>query len=300
MRKVSLILGLLLAFAARADGRDIFVDNAIGDDLLDGSVPMAITDRAGPTRTLAKALRLAQNGDAIVLAKTGRHYRESISLVGGDHGGNIVNEFIILGNGATLDGSFPAPPDAWEHYSGDVYRMQPERMAFAQLFIDDKPAIRRELPSDRLRADQLGVREWDLHGGHLYFRTSPNRSIYGYNLSYTGRPVGITLYKVRRVLIADLVIQGFQLDGVNAHDGAVDCTLERLVCRGNGRSGVAVGGSSQVVLRDCSLRYNGVSQLWTEGRSLTQLINCDLSETTAPAIHSTGGDVLGADNTGVE
>ena len=41
--------------------------------------------------------------------------------------------------------------------------------------------------------------------------------------------VGVTLYEVRHVIVRDLVIQGFQLDGVNAHDGVRETTLSASI-----------------------------------------------------------------------
>ena len=58
--------------------------------------------------------------------------------------------------------------------------------------------------------------------------------------------MGITLYEVRNVVIRDLIVQGFQLDGINAHDGVFDALLKKVTCRGNARSGICVGGASRV------------------------------------------------------
>ncbi len=72
-----------------------------------------------------------------------------------------------------------------------------------------------------------------------------------YRLSYAKQPVGITLEHVHDVRIVDLVVQGYQRDGVNVHDGVLDALLGGLTLRGNGRCGIAVGGSSQVVVEGC-------------------------------------------------
>ena len=95
----------------------------------------------------------------------------------------------------------------------------------------------------------------------MYFRTEPNRLPQSYDLSYTARQVGITLYEVRHVIVRDLVIQGFQLDGVNAHDGVRDTALVGLNCRGNVRSGISIGGASRVRLDSCLVGNNGAAQL---------------------------------------
>ncbi len=87
------------------------------------------------------------------------------------------------------------------------------------------------------------------------------------------------------------MIQGFQLDGVNAHDGVRETTLSALNCRGNGRSGISVGGASRVRIDACLVGNNGTAQVRTEGFSHTQLIGCDLLDNTAPRIVREGGRV---------
>ncbi|MDZ7618066.1 MAG: hypothetical protein U1E05_13765, partial [Patescibacteria group bacterium] len=72
---ISFAFGLVL-LAQPALGRDIFVSNTSGDDLFNGLGLQSAPDGSGPVRTLARALRLAQAGDRIVMAKTDRPYRE--------------------------------------------------------------------------------------------------------------------------------------------------------------------------------------------------------------------------------
>ncbi len=94
--------------------------------------------------------------------------------------------------------------------------------------------------------------------------------------------------------IADLTIQGFQLDGVHAHDGVDDCALVGLTCRGNGRCGVAVAGTSKLQLDNCVVGDNGFAQLLTQGTSVTQLLETSLLPKSAPAVVRQGGEVFGA------
>jgi hypothetical protein len=109
-------------------------------------------------------------------------------------------------------------------------------------------------------------------------------------LSHTSLPVGITLYEARNIVISDLVVQGFQLDGLNAHDSVFDATLVGLTCRGNGRSGISVGGASRVKIIACLVGDNGAAQVRTEGFSHTDILNCDLVESpNAPAVVRDGG-----------
>ncbi len=92
-------------------------------------------------------------------------------------------------------------------------------------------------------------------------------------------------------MIGDLTVQGFQLDGINAADGAFDVLLSGVTCRGNGRSGLSVGGSSRVVVKDSVLGDNGSAQVRTEGYSHTTVENTQLLPNTAPAVMQQGGEL---------
>lgn len=276
--------------AAAAHARDIYVSNAAGDDHFEGVHPTTEILLAGPVRTIAKGLRLAAPGDRVIVANTGRPYRESVSLVGPNNSASAVSEFILEGNGATLEGAEPVQHTAWEHVSGDTFRHAPERLGYQQLFLAGKPALERHLASPE-SLPALEPREWCLARGQVYFHVEPGRTPQSYRPSTAWRQTGITLYKVRDVVVRNFVLQGFQLDGINAHDGAMGVRLEGLTCRGNGRSGISVGGSSRVLVTDCLVGDNGRAQLRTEGFSKTHVEHCDLIDNTAPAERVEGGQL---------
>ena len=119
---------VLLLWSMPAVGRDIFVDNTVGNDRFAGRQPRNTSDQSGPVRTIAQALRLAATSDSIVLAKTEQPYHESISLVGARSSGSARQPFTIRGNGAILDGSVPVPPAAWENHAGPVFRFRPSQI----------------------------------------------------------------------------------------------------------------------------------------------------------------------------
>ena len=107
--------------------------------------------------------------------------------------------------------------------------------------------------------------EWSFIQGQVYFRVDKDRLPCEYELAYTALPVGLTLYEVRHVVVSNLIVQGFQLDGVNAHDNVFDTSLIGLTCRGKGRSGISIGGASRVRLESCLVGDNGAAQVRTEG-----------------------------------
>ncbi|HKD38408.1 MAG TPA: right-handed parallel beta-helix repeat-containing protein [Pirellulales bacterium] len=266
----------------RASARDLYVNNLAGDDLLDGGSPTGRGSGRGPVQTLRQALWLANTADRIVLANTGTPYRESVTLFGVRNSGFAERPFIIDGQGAALDGSSPVPADAWQHYRDNVFRFRPERMAYQQLFLDGRPAARRSPATALGGLPALDPLEWALYDGQIYFRVEEGRLPDQYNPSDAGLTVGITLYKVEHVAIANLFVQGYQLDGINLQDVRFPCTLTQISARGNGRSGIAVCGASKATIEACLAGNNGQSQLHLEGPSETHVENCDLIEKTGP------------------
>jgi hypothetical protein len=291
-RTASLFVAItLLGFSSPLLARDIYVSNVRGDDRLSGQRNERASVEEGPVRTIGRALALAAAGDRIVLHNAGVPYHESISLVGSRHSGTSSVRFQLIGNGAVLDGSAPVPADAWEHYRENVYRFRPRQLVHQQLFLDGKPLMR--VVSEPLGAPQAELQplEWTLHGGFIYFRTQPMRLPEDYTLSHTALPVGITLLHVRCVAIRDLVVQGFQIDGISAFNSAVDVQLEHVTVRGNARSGIAVGGASRVGVNACLVGDNGRAQLLALPLSETFVRGSELIANTAPAVVNQGGRV---------
>ena len=284
-------LGLMFA-AAPAPARDLYVNNLAGEDRYTGAQATPYSDGTGPVRTIAKALRLAQAGDRIVLAKTDQPYRESITLCGNRHSGYAQQAFTIQGNGAVLDGSLPVPPRAWEHYRDDVFRFQPPGQGTQQLYLDGRPAVRAPYDSLRGGLPRLEVGQWCLADGRIYFRVEKDKLPESYDLSFARLVTGVTLYHVEHVAIVGLTIQGFQNDGLNAFNSARRVYLAEVMCRGNGRSGLTVGGASQVEIDVCMSGNNGEAQLLTLPYSHTQLRNSRLLGNTAPGWVDQGGRVL--------
>ena len=160
------------------------------------------------------------------------------------------------------------------------------------MFLDALPAQRQPVTAAAWKLPKLKPMEWCLFDRHIYFRCQEGEIPHTYHLSQAGHSVGITLYDVRHVVVSDLIVQGFQLDGVNAHGRVFDGKLLGLTCRGNGRSGVSVGGACRVEIEACLVGNNGAAQVRTEGYSITRISKCDLVANTAPAIVREGGRVF--------
>ena len=287
MLRTAALFGLLLAMALPAVARDLFINNATGDDHNDALAAVSHGGRTGPARSLTKALHVARRGDRIVIAKTSQPYRENVTLAGGRHNG-----LVIEGNGATLDGSMPVPIDQWQSEGGGVFRFDPRYKHFNLLFIGGNPTGRVIGDPLASRRPELKPLESTVHRGSLYFRSEETRSPRMYALSYTAQPVGITLYNVQDVVVKNLVIQGYRLDGVNAHDDAQRCILAGLTCRNNARSGISVGGSSRVEITACQASGNGVTQLRTEGHCVVNVEGSKFGGAGPSAYQRDGGRLL--------
>lgn len=291
MRFLNLAIAISISLAALpAAARDVFVNNRAGDDHFNGRFAAGQGNLSGPVQSLAKALRLADTGDRIIIANTGEPYRESVSLSGPRHSGFNFKPLVIDGNGATLDGSAPAV--GWQPVQGDLFRFRPERMAFGMLFAGGKPLARvpAGLPSDPLPA--LQPLQWTLREGWIYFRVERDRLPEQYRLSYAKLQVGLTLYKVEQVAITNLVVQGFELDGINCQDVRPNTTLDHITAQWNGRSGIAICGASHATLDSCLVAGNGQSQLRVEGTSEVNALGCELIAKSAPNWLILGGRLL--------
>ncbi|MCE5267517.1 MAG: right-handed parallel beta-helix repeat-containing protein [Planctomycetaceae bacterium] len=283
---------LLVLWSTQATARDIFVDNRAGDNRANGRFQQSTQGNNGPVRTLTRALTLAQSGDAIVLVNTGVSYRESISLVGSRCSGTSEQPFTIRGNGATLDGSRPIPSNEWKPYERAVFRFRPRLVGYQQLFLNDLPAPRVIATGKSHQPPKLAPRQWCLLDGQIYFCVEPTKLPGDYRLSCASEQTGITLFHVEHVVIADLTVQGFQLDGVSLFNSARDVSLVGVTSRGNGRCGVTVGGASLATINSSLLGDNGMAQLLTLPCSETRLRSTEILSNTGPGWLDQGGSVV--------
>ncbi len=280
-----------LALAGTALARDIFVDNVRGNDVNEGTSQGGGGRYAGPVRSINKALRIASPGDRIVLAKNDEPYRESIGLSAAIHCGWLAKPLVIDGQSAVLDGTTPIPTDVWQPASESVFRCRPKRLSFQQLFVDGVPLPERTLDASAPLSD-LEPGEWTGRDGYLYYAATREKLPGDAGLSCSLHQTGITLYHVHDVVIMNLVVRGFQYDGIQAADGAQRCQIVNVELRGNGRAGVTVGGDSRVRLKGVVAEGNGHAQAMTTGLSVTFLDECELSTQSAPAVLRQGGRVF--------
>jgi hypothetical protein len=276
-------------FVTQLWSNEIYVNNLSGDDTLDGGEANSAGIGVGPVRTIQKALRLAQSGDRIILAKTSQPYRESVTLQGGKNSGvHGSYPLVIEGNGALLDGTQALPEIAWEHFRADVFRARTVIKSHQILFLNQQPAERMRLDVNSKAQPILEPLSYFVWDGYLYFRPELNKLPGDYETASGGLSIGLTLYDVHNVLVKDIVVQGYAFDGVNAHDNVSNVKFENVTCLENGRSGFTVAGSSRVTLDRCTAKSNHEAQLRVEEYATVELSECELDLKSAPAVSNAG------------
>lgn len=295
MLRILILVTLCLSSSVHA--RDWYVDNVGGDDRWDGSREPGMPANRGPVRRIGTALHRATFGDRIILIKNEEPYRECISLVGNRHSGTVFSPFIIEGNNAILDGSKPTGEFDWQPLGGDLYRLPLSESATQLLFLNGIPALRAPTVGPLRQEKDLPPRAWRLETGALVFRAERNRLPIDYKPAIARHPTGITLYKVNDVIVRDVIVQGFQIDGIQAHDAGTyqPIVIAGCTARGNGRSGIAVVGASAVAIDGCLVGDNGESQLLVSGPADSSVTNSRLLDNTGPMAEVRGGGVLKID-----
>lgn len=264
--------------ASTATAADWYVDNVLGDDRYSGAVTHPQLFPQGPVRTIGAALRRCGPYDRIILAANDQPYYESITLGSARHDGVVIE-----GNGAVLDGTAPIPAQAWTSHGRDLFSYRPHRLGRQLLFLDGIPLAKAPVlpPVDPLFPGfppNVEPLSWYVWGPRVFFKIEPGRLPDQYPLHHARHDVGVTLYFVQDVEIVDLVVQGFRIDGVQAADNVRNAALGGLTVRGNGRSGIALRGSSQLTIAACLVGNNGEAQVLVQDLARARLINSDLVE----------------------
>lgn len=271
----------LIGFTSEA--KTVYVNNTMGDDRFTGEREDFDVVEAGPVRTIKRATELARLGDTISLADTGVPYQECVSLTNKNASGiNAEYPFILEGNGASLDGRVTVEHEKWEHfkeiyknvkdnppeYQGDIFRLHvakyyPNAVCYCMLFVDAMPIQNKSAEPMESPVGQLNELDAALFEGYLYFRPEKGKTPDDYKLEITALRTGITLNHVDHVVIRNLIVQGFQLDGVSLANSATNVIIEQCTIRGNARSGMAVGWGSDVKASRILMCANAFSEVLT-------------------------------------
>jgi hypothetical protein len=255
-------LGLVLwlfgsVTASTAWARDLYVDNLLGQENLNGSSAMPVGGPIGPTRSIRRALQYANGGDTIHIANRGVPYYETVTLQGALNSGFPGMPFRLVSDGAVISGARRVPPVAWIEQTPGLWKFTPDGKGWYLLLQGGQPLP--EVPLNE--ADGLvglPVGQWGSLRGSIFFRTSLD-SVEGapdqaFEFAYD--QTGITLIDVKNVEIEGLVVRHFRYDGVHAHDRVERAFLQNMRLETNGRSGLAVSGTSSVGLTNVEIVGN--------------------------------------------
>jgi len=281
-------LGCLRTPAGQANGAELVVDNLRGSDV------QAKNDgirTQSPYKTLQRAINNAIMGDSIRLVETGQPYRECVSINTNNALGTAYFPLIIEGSGVTLDGTRPLGVLDWSAMGADLFELNFRSPGYVKfLAASDQPTPENLGHVSEL--SQLKPFQYGRNTGSVFFKSRPGETPQGYGLRVSAEQTGLTLYDVGNLIIRNLNVVGYRLDGINCHDLVNNVRFENLVVTHNGRSGISVGGSSQVLVINSSAASNGESQVRTEGQSLLELSNVKIDDTLAQGIDRAGGRVV--------
>lgn len=282
-----LVAGLAVVVAlitSTASARVLFVNNRTGSDRADASSLEIVGPVAGPVRSISRALELAAPGDTIYVTNTGVPYYDSLSLVGRRLSGSALRPFRILGNGSILTGAMTLPPTAWQEVGIDVWKVVPYRKGHFQLVRNGKALAEVKPSADKpwYRVPKLAAGEWCAFKGAIYFQAEKNTDPAEQNFAIARQECGITFLDVHDVLVEDLVIRHFRLDGVHLHDRSEGIALSNVGLIENGRAGLSVRGTSVADLAQTAVRGNRKFSVLIEEFGGVDLVGCDLD--VAPTV----------------
>lgn len=284
----------LLAICPCLTAAEVYVDNVTGDDAFDAASATAINNISGPARTIRRALSLAKAGDTLVIVNQGQPYFETLELEGERFSGRAGNPFIISGNGALISGARRMSPTDWSYLGNSLWKFTPFRKGHYLLLNGSVPLPEQRVSPSAPALPKLASKKWCAWRGSIYYQAGPQpgQSPWDLPLAYAYDQVGISLYDVQNVIIRDLTIEHFRVDGVNAHDRCRGVILQNVQILENGRSGLAVGGSSLVGLKDSVMAGNRQAQLIVSEKAQLEVLSSLLKEGPGTPFEIRGGHLL--------
>lgn len=254
------------------DAGVIYVDNRLGNDAFDGTLPAPTGGTVGPVRSLQRAVRLADRFDTVLMANTGVPYTGSISLVGGRLSGSDVVPLTIDGQGSTLSGWQEIPTGSWQQEAADLWSLALTRKGYyvftrGEELLPPFGLARGESPTT------IPDGHWGTREGRIYLKTSEDRPPTDDQFGFAAYQTGITLHQVRNVRIANLTVEYFRYDGIHAQNDCANIVLENVTLRRNGRAGLAVSGAASLKIVSSALQENGEASLLIGRPALVEAID---------------------------
>lgn len=253
---VFLIVVVTLAGIPRAGiSQVIYVDNLRGSDAADGTEPTPINLESGPVRTIRRGLQLLHKGGTLNLANNNQPYYESMELVG-RASGTLLRPTLVEGNGVELNGAFPVPLRAWRKVGNRLWKFTPLRKGQYLLIVENKPLPETPVPSGSRQLPPIPDGNWAAWKGSIYYQASPLDEPTDFAMWYAVRSVGITIYEAHDLIVRNLKVRHFRIDGINAHDRCNNILLDNVTAEENGRAGVTAAGTSFVTFKESTVKNN--------------------------------------------
>ncbi|MCA9069864.1 MAG: right-handed parallel beta-helix repeat-containing protein, partial [Planctomycetaceae bacterium] len=97
---------------------------------------------------------------------------------------------------------------------------------------------------------------WAAWKGSIYYQASPLDEPTDFAMWFAVRSVGITIYEAHDIVVQNLKVRHFRIDGVNAHDRCNNILLQNVTAEENGRAGVTAAGTSLVTIKESTIKNN--------------------------------------------
>jgi hypothetical protein len=250
-------------------GRHWYVNPQTGDDHHNGSTPN-VADGNGPLRTIARAVRLAEPGDTIDLAKT--VYHEPIGFYG-TKSGKPGRPITVDGHEAVICGSVPLDAKDWTQAGPGLYRNTTlfstvlhsnwEFVARFSFLFDGKlqrmnhsvkaPKTSWKLPAE-LHPGQWTCRQDD--GNAYYIKIDPAKTLADYRIEVPVMVSGVQIdgsiahLVFRNISVIHVINDGFALRVSKPGDKVFDIRYENIRAVDNCDDGMSAHG-------DCEVQVDG-------------------------------------------
>lgn len=265
-----LFLAALFISALTLHAADYYVDPEIGDEHANGLAAKS-DGTNGPVKTIARAVKAAQPGDTVHLAKA--VYKES--AVFHNRSGEQGKPITLDGHGATLEGSDPLNPADWSEVSPGLFRNDnllrlDDAVIQRWFFLWDGKMNHMGRTSKGLRPDfkkpeELQPGEWTFIKddtrkvpntaqifGSFYLKLPPGQKLADAHIAAPMRSAGVQISGENHwITIRNINATHVYNDGYNIHGKCRDVVFEQIGAFECGDDGISAHD-------DCQYRCDGL------------------------------------------
>ncbi len=219
--------------------KEIYVNNILGSDKYDGTSSKPTGSTHGPVATMGKAVSLLKTSDRMIIANTGKPYRDSIHLF--KQSGTPEKPTMIEGNGAIMEGLETVQPSEWRVEPDGLLSLPWGNWLSFAVWVDGRiPAHRVDVtarPSINDIAPGTGVFSSDEM--RAYFRLPEGKRLQDLHLEVPKRLNGVTIHESSYVTIRNLHVRFYADDGFNEAGECYGLVFENIEASYNGEQGMS-------------------------------------------------------------